>query len=75
MAKQAEDLHLPEAQLARRRKVPRRLHQAYNDEALDGLNVALKSLSDCWHAQLSKAKFLHKSTTNFYSGDDFKMAD
>ena len=30
------------------------------DEARDGRNVALKFLSDCWHARLSKAEFLHQ---------------
>ena len=29
------------------------------DEVRDGRNVALKFLSDCWHAQLSKTEFLY----------------
>ena len=29
------------------------------DEAHDGQNIALKFSSDCWHARLSKAEFLH----------------
>ena len=29
------------------------------DEARDGRNVAFKFSSDCWHARLSKAEFLH----------------
>ena len=31
------------------------------DEARDGRNVALKFLSDCWPARLSKAEFLHQN--------------
>ena len=32
-----------------------------HDEAPDGRNVALKFLSDCWRAQLSKEEFLHQN--------------
>ena len=31
------------------------------DEARDRRNVALKFLSDCWPAQLSKTEFLHQN--------------
>ena len=31
------------------------------DEARDGRNVALKFLSDCWHAWSSKEEFLHQN--------------
>ena len=38
------------------------------DEARDRRNVALKFLSDCWPAQLSKTEFLHQnfSMTNIF---------